>query len=342
VVAYASDPAAPTAAYVGNKLGLPSNPYEAIHILTNKDLYREFLRTRGFNAPRACSYTPGVGGTEQLEELAFPLMVKPVDSSGSKGVSKVLGPSGLSAALEYALGFSRAGRVVVEEYIDKQGAQIHGDGFVVNGRLRFFCLGDHFFRCDINPFVPVSTMVPSRFPQEVIQNVVSSVQGILDALAFRTGAINIEAMLDKHDHIHVMELGPRNGGNMVPQLVCYATGIDMVELTVRASAGDLDERRLGENKPPRQPHAYYVVHSEQDGTFGGVTFDPELKRNILEHHIFKKPGDEVATFNGSNCSLGVLLLRFQNRQEMEDRILNMNRYVHVTVDRPVKSNVNTR
>jgi len=342
VIAYASDPAAPTAAYVGNRLGLPSNPYESVNILTNKDLYRQFLRAHGFNAPRACSYTPGTDAAASLRELRFPVMVKPVDSSGSKGVSRVGDPSGLPAALEYALGFSRAGRAVVEEYLDRQGPQIHGDGFVVNGELRFYCLGDHFFRSHINPFVPVSTMMPSHFPKEVIRSVAASVQAILKALGFRMGAINIEAMVDKQGRVYVMEIGPRNGGNMVPQLVRYASGIDMVELTVRAAAGDLDERLLGENQIAIRPHAYYVLHSDRDGVFGGIDFSPEISRNTLECHVFKKRGDEVTMFRGSNCSLGVLLLGFQDRDEMEDKVVNMDRYVHVNVEPAADRDMKTR
>ncbi len=57
IVAYASDPAAPTAAYVAEKLGLPGNPYESVKLLTEKDLFRDFLQRHGFNSPAARGYT---------------------------------------------------------------------------------------------------------------------------------------------------------------------------------------------------------------------------------------------------------------------------------------------
>ena len=57
IVAYASDPAAPTAAYVAGEMGLPGNPYQSVEILTQKDLFRDFLQKNGFNTPKACGYT---------------------------------------------------------------------------------------------------------------------------------------------------------------------------------------------------------------------------------------------------------------------------------------------
>ena len=90
IVAYASDPAAPTAAYVAEKMGLPGNPYESVKILTEKDLFRDFLHNHGLNCPKAHGYTSCEEAAKDIEQFQFPVMVKPVDSSGSKGVVKIL------------------------------------------------------------------------------------------------------------------------------------------------------------------------------------------------------------------------------------------------------------
>ena len=89
IVAYASDPAAPTAAYVAEKLGLPGNPYESVKICTQKDLFRKFLKDHGFNCPVAEGYTSYEDALADIDKFRVPVMVKPVDSSGSKGVVKI-------------------------------------------------------------------------------------------------------------------------------------------------------------------------------------------------------------------------------------------------------------
>ena len=82
VVAYASDPAAPTAAFVCEKLGLPTSPYESVEILSNKDLFRNFLQKNGFNCPKAKGFTNYEDALSSIDEFTFPVMIKPVDSSG--------------------------------------------------------------------------------------------------------------------------------------------------------------------------------------------------------------------------------------------------------------------
>lgn len=107
IVAYASDPAAPTAAYVAEKLGLPTNPYETVRILANKNLFRKFLKNNGFSCPNmeeANSYDELI---EKIENLKFPVIIKPVDSSGSKGITKLINKENLNFYYEKALKFSR-------------------------------------------------------------------------------------------------------------------------------------------------------------------------------------------------------------------------------------------
>ena len=106
VVAYASDPAAPSAAYVCEKLGLPSSPYKSVEILSNKDLFRQFLLENGFNCPKAMGFTTYEDAFNHIDEFTLPVMVKPVDSSGSKGINKMTDKSQLKAFVEDALHYS--------------------------------------------------------------------------------------------------------------------------------------------------------------------------------------------------------------------------------------------
>src|SRR5690554_3072652 len=107
IVAYASDPAAPTAAYVAEKMGLPGNPYESVEILARKDLFRNFLAKHNFNVPRSKAFYNEDEARLWLDEIGVPAFVKPVDSSGSKGVTHLQNTEDFHAAFEHALKFSR-------------------------------------------------------------------------------------------------------------------------------------------------------------------------------------------------------------------------------------------
>ena len=124
IVAYASDPAAPTAAYVSEKLGLPTSPYKSVEILSKKHLFRQYLAEHGFNVPKAKSYRTYEEAVSEIDTFKLPVMVKPVDSSGSKGINKVTDKSQLKAFVENALSYSRDKIFLIEEFIVKNGPQI--------------------------------------------------------------------------------------------------------------------------------------------------------------------------------------------------------------------------
>lgn len=329
IVAYASDPAAPTAAYVSERLQLPGNPYQSVKILTEKDLFRLFLRENGFNAPFSMGFDDVEIAKESINRFHFPIMVKPVDSSGSKGVRKIESVAELESAFQYAQGFSRGKRVVIEEYVEKNGPQIHGDAFVLNGKIVFCYLGDHHFDEKVNPFVPFSTTLPSSHESNVMERIEGEFQRLIDLLGIKQGAFNIEARLDFSDRIYLMEIGPRNGGNLVPQLEEYASGFNMVEATIESATGSYQMKNHIEKKGF---FAYYVIHSVVDGVLNEIRISPELSANILEKHIFKNKGDVVNSFQGSNATIGVLLLRFSSREEMLDKIDGSSKYIEVLVE----------
>ena len=333
VVCYASDPAAPTAAYVCEKLGLPTSPYTSVDILSNKDKFRAFLKDNGFKTPKAKGYTNIQEAVNDIADFSLPVMIKPVDSSGSKGITKLTDISKLKELIEYALSFSRAKRFVIEEFVEKDGYQIAGDGFSVDNRLVFRCFAnDHFDVDSSNPFVPVAASFPSVEPKATQAKIHKEIQRLLTLLDMKTGAYNFDVRLDKNREVVLMEIGPRNGGNMIPQVIQYATGVDMVEYTIKAALGiDCSGLTLIE---PKGFWSYYVVHSHQGGTLKDVWVSDDFrKNNIVEFDLFFKNGDKIEAFTGSNGTLGTMILKFDSMDEMLDKMDNMRNWVKVTTER---------
>lgn len=318
ILAYASDPAAPTAAYVAEKMGLPGNPYHAVETLCNKALFRSFLKENGFCTPKAKGYTDLAAAMADIVQgnFRFPLIVKPVDSSGSKGVGRIDTAEQAEDALRYAMGFSREKQIIVEEYVEMYGYQIAGDGLSVDGRLVFrYFANDHFNPRCVNPFVPISASFPYNMPEWVHNKVHDEIQRLLTLLGMRTCTYNFDLRIDGDYNVYLMEVAPRDGGNYIPQIIRYATGVDLVEYSVRAAMGEPIEAPQAVSAEGFW--AYYAVHSLRDGILDHIFIDPVvLERNIVENHILRQPGDPIHAFTGANTTLGILLMKFDTMEQM--------------------------
>ena len=331
IVAYASDPAAPTAAYVAEKMGLPGNPYSSVKLLTEKDLFRAFLHEHGFCAPVSAGYTSYEQAVRDIGRFRFPVMVKPVDSSGSKGVVKIYGKDELEAAVEEALSYSRGGRFIIEEFIVKKGYQVSGDGFSVDGKLVFASYGNELYSDKgTREYVALGEFWPTLLTPEQKAKVDAELQRLITALGMRTCAYNIEVILDEQDNVYVLELGPRNGGSYIPQLIQYATGVDLIDYTLR---GALGEDCAGLAMAPTVGFwSNYMILSTQSGTFEDLWFDPEFKaNNLLVVYCTAHPGDEVHAYQNTTHSLGTILFKANSLEEMLQLTGNIERYYQVRV-----------
>ena len=330
IVAYASDVAARTQAYVANRLGLPSNPYESVKILTNKDLFREFMRKHNFLTPKSKGYLNFGDLHSEIENYSLPLMIKPIDASGSKGVTKLHDLSGLKGAFDDAMSFSIDKRVIVEEFFERSNYQIAGDGFVVDGVLVFKSWANEHFDKLCNPLVPIGESFPSVEPIDKQEIAKDEYQRLLRLLNITTGALNFDFQFNKDGSLFILELGPRNGGNLIPEVIAHSTGVDLVSYTVKAALGvDCSDLKQAESKGF---YSSYMLHSLDTGIFKEIFYSEEIKQNIVYEKVYVKPGDKVNKFNNSNDTLGTMIMKFDNENEMLEKMDNMEKYLRVIIE----------
>lgn len=327
IVAYASDPAAPTAAHVAEKMGLPGNPYDSVLILARKDLFRAFLREHSFNVPRSQSFYNLEEARAWLAEIGVPAYIKPVDSSGSKGVTKLTDFANLEIAFEHALAYSREKKVVVEQQIIRAGYQVAGDGFIVDGQLVFRCWADEHFDKLCNGLVPIGQTFPTSHPEAWQHTAHAETQRLLTLLGMKTGALNFDFVFTPEGRFYFLELGPRNGGCLIPEVIRYATDVDLIKYTVDAAIGlpcsDISM------KPPKGYWSSYMVHSLETGKFKELWLSERIKPKIIEQKILAKPGDTAEKYLGSNHTLGTMILQYESLQEMTEMVDNMERDIRV-------------
>ena len=329
IVSYASDVSAPTAAYVAEKLGLPTNPLSGVEILTHKDSMRKFMEENGFAVPKGSSFEDKQAAYNFFTTIKKPAMVKPVDASGSKGVCKVLRDEDFDDAWTEAKKYSRNGKIIIEEFIQRVGYQIDGDIFLQNGEIVFDGLMDQHIERLCNGLVPMGLSYPPTLDNKIHQKGLSEVQRLLSMLGMHMGAYNIEFITDEDGQVYILEIGPRNGGNLITDALKYATGVDLAKATVEAAVGENKESFA---KKECNTVSSFIIHSLHDGIFKKLNIAEEIKSDILRLDLWDQPGDRVYKFNNGSFGMGAALIRFQSVEEMCYRMDHMEEFIRVEIE----------
>lgn len=326
IIAYASDPSAQTAAYIAQKLKLPcTSSYNSVKVLSEKHLFRALQKKLGMCTPDFIT----VGQNDDIKNLPdsmkFPLIVKPVDSSGSKGISIANQIDELKRTVEHAIAFSRSKTAIVESFIKSKLCQLHGDGIVYNGELKYLELGDQRFKDN----VPIGTSLPSHADSKNIGRIKDDVRKMLSESGFKYGGINVEARIDTYGIPYIIEIGPRSGGNYIPQLMEAATGYPVMENALRMSVGEpLADKEIYKRKFCFQ----YIIGSDMAGVFKELYFDDYIDKKVIYRWIHKKYGDYVDTYQNSSGVVGVAIIAFNDFDEMERDILNIKTHIRIILE----------
>lgn len=333
ILSFAVDPGVVTAAYVAEKMGLPFTcSYEAACILQNKARFRKFLSDNGFNVPTAKGYSDVNEALKDIELFHWPVIVKPVDSAGSKGVSRVDNPEKLRFAINRALASSHSGNFIIEDFLELDGYQSSADCFTVNGELVYADYSDQLFDCEAaNPYTPSLEIWPSSMPMSHQNYLTSELQRLCSLLNCRTGLYNVESRTCKDGKAYIMEVSPRAGGNRIAELQRIGTGIDLIDAEVCKAVG------LSIPKITHPEYKYYyvndIIHSNREGWFCEIKYDEIFKKaHFVSEAIYPAKGDHIELFHGANNAVGSVFLRFDSRNEVEQHVLNHDNNIKVIVE----------
>lgn len=207
ILSYASDVSAPTAAYVAEKLGLPTNPYDSVKILTQKQLFRKFMFENNFLMPGGLAFNDREEAKEYFNSMDLPVMIKPVDASGSKGVIKVTAREEFDSAYDEAMSYSLSKTIIIEKFIQKKGYQIDGDGFIKDGKIVFFGVMDQHNNVIRNPHAPIGLSCPSVQDDIYQKKAYDMIQKIFEKLDMKFGAFNFEYIIGEDGNVYILEIG---------------------------------------------------------------------------------------------------------------------------------------
>lgn len=243
ITSIASDVAVLTVNYVASHMGLVSNPDEYSQITTNKYLMRQCFADNGVPSPRFTIADDA--NSYNIKAFKFPLIVKPTDRSGSRGVEKVLDPVQLDAAILRAKKESFSNAAIIEEFVT--GREISVEAISYKGCHYILQITDKV-TTGAPYFVELEHHQPSTIADEVKKQVKKIVLHALDTLHIEYGASHSELKITEDGDIRVIEIGARMGGDFIgSDLVRLSTGYDFLGVVIKVAMGEFEKPVISEH-----------------------------------------------------------------------------------------------
>jgi biotin carboxylase len=301
ITSIATDMAVPTISFVAEKLNLIANSYYSALISTNKLLMRKAFQNYGCMAPNFIEFKEG---NLSLSQMFYPLIVKPVDRSGSRGVTRVESESELMNSINVAKAESFSSSVIIEEFIE--GLEVSVESISWNGRHKILAITDKI-TTGAPHFVELGHHQPSNLPYYIQEKIKKQTVECLNALNIFFGASHSEFKINTHGEVFVIEVGARMGGDFIgSNLVELSTGFDFLTSTINIAIGKYEEPNLFFNKFS----GVYYLSKETEKIYPYFQ-----KENYFDYkkEIFNT---DLKLINNSNDRSGYLIYQANNRIEL--------------------------
>ena len=244
ITTIASDVATLTVNYVAEKMGLVGNPDKYSQTATNKYLMRQCFMENDVPSPKFCLIEGQI--PEIINTFSYPIIVKPTDRSGSRGVEKVLKREELQEAIDRACKESFQKKAVIEEFVE--GREISVESISFRGKHYILQITDKV-TTEAPFFVELEHHQPSSLPDDIKAKVRAIVLNALDALHIQYGASHSELKITREGDIRVIEIGARMGGDFIgSDLVKLSTGYDFLKGVIDVAFGEFEEPKLTDRK----------------------------------------------------------------------------------------------
>lgn len=233
IISIASDLASITVNYVAEKMNLVGNGIESSRISTNKYLMRKAFEKNGDPSPR--NYRSDELTAECIAGLQFPLIVKPVDRSGSRGITKIETAAELAEAIKIAEELSFDGKAMIEEFVEGQEYSVE---YISYKGIHTFLALTQKYTTGAPHFIETAHVEPAQIEEGMLDRIQQIVEHALDTLLIQNGASHSEIKVQPDGSIKIIEIGGRMGGDCIgSDLVQISTGYDFVNMVIDVACG---------------------------------------------------------------------------------------------------------
>lgn len=314
VLCPASDVGLPALAWLTRHWDLPARlPDLAMRASVDKSVFRDVCAELDLPGYRAVSGTPDDELVKRARELRFPALVKPVDSSGSRGVVSCGGPGALRSAFAESVAFSPTGKLVVEEYLT--GMHLTVEVLMCGGRVAFHAVTER----TITPppyFVTTVHLAPAELPSGVDAELVRMLEAVCERIDYSDGPLTLDAVLGRDGRLYLVEMVARMGGNGLAELIEACYGVDIMTAVMATAVGD--EPVLAARQP--LPTLVHVFGADRAGRLAEVCGLDEVRAHpaVVDLRMFVEEGSFVRAYEQAGYKLGYAVLQSSTMDELRD------------------------
>ena len=332
IISYASDVGAITQCFVANKLKLPTNKIKSIETLVYKNKFRNFLNKNNFYVPKFKVFTEFNDLKLYLRNNKNPHIIKPIDSSGSKGIFKVNGINLLKLKKFFIASkkISKKNKIICEEFVSTNLPQIAGDAVIFEQKIIFSHWGDQYYNNSLNPLLPIAESWPTIHTKKNILYIERELNKLFKKLKISIGVFNFDMRLTNDGRLMIIEIAPRNGGDYIAEVIKKSTGVDMIEQTIKLYLGKkIFKKDLIKSRNTNC--ASLRIGATKNGYLEKITFSKKLKKIIYKIYFSKKTGDFVKKFILGKDAIGNIFLKFKNFDYMIKIMKNFEKDIKIIV-----------
>lgn len=311
VCACCNDTAVLTASYVAEKMCLSGyDTYKSAETIAHKNLFKRFAKENGIMTVEAVEFSEEKRAVQYMEEEAeYPMIIKPIDLSGGKGVAKVTNISESRAALKAAFDISKKKTIVIEPFIN--GTQHGFCTFLKEKKVVAYCSNNEY--SFVNPYrVEVDT-----FPADNIDRykdiLIQQVEKMADILDLQDGIFHMQYM-EQNGKIYILEAMRRIIGNMYSMPASKVCDFEWDRWQAKASIGESCEMAPLKCES-KGYYAYRAIIPPKNGILERVVIDERIEQYIFDRIMLEESGAVISNYKAS--TVGILFLQFQSKEEMK-------------------------
>ncbi len=310
-----------SSSYVAETLGLPGyDSYKTTLLLHHKDQYRQFALQNEIPTPKAMGFTDIDTALKNLEAFRLPLIIKPVDLTGGKGITKVSNISEAKSALENSFSISKTKRVVVEEFLE--GSRHGFSALLQSGKIVFHFTDNEYYY--LNPYMVSGASAPSTVSIDVVDELIKLSEKIASLLSLKDGIFHVQFILNDGKPI-IIEICRRSPGDLYTQFVKLATGVDypaqIIKPFLNINYGNVSF------SPIKGYFTRHCIMADRKGEIKNISYKNSIKDKIIEEHLFWSPGMQVESY--MTTKFGIAFLKFESIDEMLAISTNLNNLIQV-------------
>lgn len=282
-------------------------------IINNKNKFRKFAIENKLNVPQLFTI-------DNVKNINFPIIVKPVDAYSGRGVTviKNVNESAVNSAIETAINFSNSKSYLIEEYIE--GQLYSHSAFIQNKKIiqDFIVIED----CTANPFTVDTSYVVHNFPKNILNQLRNDIETMSRVLKLEDGLIHTQFIKTKN-LFKIIEVTRRCPGDLYNLLIQKSTGVNYMEFYIKPF---LNQTIKNKNKKLRTNHILrHILSIDKDSSFVGIKYKEKI--NIDLFVPLMTTGDELK--KSPFGRIGISFLKFKNKIELKNiykKILNRKLY----------------